>query len=97
MAVSAGVILVVLAARKITRRIPGPLIAVIIAIGVSRAADLASRGVAVVGPVPRGLPSLGLPALGGHDAAALLGAAAVDVRGHPGTERGHLACLRREV
>jgi high affinity sulfate transporter 1 len=75
-AVSAGVILLVLAARKITRRIPGPLIAVIIAIGVSRAADLASHGVAVVGPVPRGLPSLGLPALGGHDAAALIGAAA---------------------
>jgi MFS superfamily sulfate permease-like transporter len=74
--VSAGVILVVLAARKITPRIPGPLIAVIIAIGVSRAADLASRGVAVVGPVPRGLPSLGLPALGWQDAAALLGAAA---------------------
>src|SRR6476661_1343834 len=75
-AVSAGVILVVLAARKITRRIPGPLIAVIMAIGVSRAADLASHGVAVVGPVPRGLPSLGLPALGGQDAAVLLGAAA---------------------
>ena len=75
-AVSAGVILVVLAARKITRRIPGPLIAVIIAIGVSRAADLASRGVAVVGPVPRGLPSLGLPALGWQDATVLLGAAA---------------------
>ena len=31
---------------------------------------------AVVGNVPRGLPSLGLPALGWHDAAALLGAAA---------------------
>jgi len=29
----------------------------------------------VVGPVPRGLPHLGLPALGWHDAAALLGAA----------------------
>jgi sulfate permease, SulP family len=75
-AVSAGVILVVLATRKITRRIPGPLIAVIIAIGVSRAADLASRGVAVVGRVPRGLPSFGLPALGWQDATALLGAAA---------------------
>jgi sulfate permease, SulP family len=74
--VSAGVILLVLAARKITRRIPGPLIAVIIAIGVSRAANLASHGVAVIGPVPRGLPGLGLPALGWHNAAALLGAAA---------------------
>jgi sulfate permease, SulP family len=62
-------------ARRITRRIPGLLIAVIIAIVVSWAADLASHGVAVVGHVPRGLPSLGLPALGPHDVAALLGAA----------------------
>ena len=75
-AVSIGVIVIVLAARRVTRRIPGPLIAVITAIIVSWAADLASRGVAVVGPVPRGLPTLGLPALGWHDAAGLVGAAA---------------------
>ncbi|HUK68560.1 MAG TPA: SulP family inorganic anion transporter [Streptosporangiaceae bacterium] len=75
-AVSIGVILIVLTARRITRRIPGPLIAVVIAIGVSRAVDLAARGVAVVGAVPRGLPQLGLPALGLHDATILLGPAA---------------------
>ena len=75
-AVSIGVIVIVVAARRITRRIPGPLIAVIIAIIVSWAVGLASHGVAVVGNVPRGLPSLGLPALGWHDAGALLGAAA---------------------
>jgi high affinity sulfate transporter 1 len=75
-AISVGVIVIVVAARRITRRMPGPLIAVIIAIIVSRAVGLASHGVAVVGNVPRGLPSLGLPALGWHDAAALLGAAA---------------------
>ncbi len=74
-AVAAGVIAVVLAARVIDRRIPGLLIAVIAAIIVSRAAGLAGRGVAVLGPVPRGLPHLGLPALGRHDAAALLGTA----------------------
>ena len=74
-AVSAGVIVIVVAARRIARQIPGPLIAVIIAIIVSWAVGLASHGVAVVGPVPRGLPSLGLPALGWHDAGALLGAA----------------------
>jgi len=74
--VSVGVIVIVLAARRITRRIPGPLIAVITAISMSRAVDLAGRGVAVVGAVPRGLPHLGLPALSLHDAAALLGAAA---------------------
>ena len=75
-AVSAGVIAIVLAARLITRRIPGPLVAVIAAIAVSRAADLARHGVAVVGSVPRGLPSLVLPALGWHAAGALTGAAA---------------------
>ena len=74
-AVSITVIVVVVAARWINRRIPGLLIAVIIAIIVSWAADLARHGVAVIGPVPRGLPSLGLPALGWHDAAALLGVA----------------------
>src|SRR5262249_36436876 len=65
-AISAGVIVIVLVARMITRRIPGPLIAVILAIGVSRAAHLARHGVAVVGPVPRGLPGLALPALRRH-------------------------------
>ena len=75
-AVSAGVIVIVLAARWVDRRIPGLLIAVIAAIIVSRTADLARRGVAVLGPVPRGLPHLQLPALGWHDAAGLLGAAA---------------------
>jgi high affinity sulfate transporter 1 len=77
-AVSAGVIVLAArgAARWAGRRIPGLLIAVIVAISVSRAADLAGRGVAVLGPVPRGLPHLGLPVLGWHDAAALIGTAA---------------------
>jgi sulfate permease, SulP family len=65
----------VVVVRLLNRRIPDLLIAVIVAIGVSWAVDLASHGVAVVGPVPRGLPRLGLPALGWHDATALLGAA----------------------
>jgi sulfate permease, SulP family len=75
-AIAAAVIVIVLGARRITRKLPGPLIAVIIAIAVSKAAGLARRGVAVVGPVPRGLPGLALPAFGWHNAAALTGAAA---------------------
>jgi sulfate permease, SulP family len=74
-ATSIAVIAVVVVARRITRRIPGLLIAVIIAIVVSWAAGLAGHGVAVVGAVPRGLPSLRLPTLGRSDIAALLGAA----------------------
>jgi sulfate permease, SulP family len=75
LAVSAGVIVIVLVSRAINRKIPGLLIAVIAVIIVSRAADLAGRGVAVLGPIPRGLPHLGLPALGWHDAAGLFGTA----------------------
>ncbi|MGH3403401.1 MAG: SulP family inorganic anion transporter [Streptosporangiaceae bacterium] len=76
LAVSVGVITVVLAARWISRRIPGLLFAVIGAIIVSRAANLAGRGVAELGAVPRELPHLGLPALGLHDAGVLIGTAA---------------------
>src|SRR5215831_4159345 len=74
-AVSIGVIAIVIAARLITRRIPGALVAVIVAIAVSRAADLSRHGVTVIGSVPRGLPSLVLPAFGWHAAGALTGAA----------------------
>src|SRR6266704_1799815 len=76
LAVSAGVIAVVLAARAVNPKIPGLLIAVIGAIVVSRAADLSEHGTAVLGLLPRGLPRLGLPALGWHDAATLIGTAA---------------------
>jgi high affinity sulfate transporter 1 len=74
-AVSIGVIVVVVVVRRVNRRIPGLLIAVIIAIIVSWAAGLRGHGVAVVGTVPRGLPSLGLPALGWHEVTKLLGVA----------------------
>jgi sulfate permease, SulP family len=61
LAVSLSVLAVILGCRKINKRIPGALIAVIGAIVVSWAADLASHGVTELGPVPGGLPSFGLP------------------------------------
>src|SRR5579872_2264475 len=74
-AVSIAVIVVVVVVRLINRRIPGLLIAVIAAIALSWASGLPGHGMAVVGAVPRGLPTLRLPALGWHDAATLVGAA----------------------
>ena len=73
-AVSAGVIAVVLAIRTVNRRVPGALIAVGVAIAVSRLAHLPAHGVAVIGTVPRGLPSFALPAMSRADVASLLGA-----------------------
>jgi high affinity sulfate transporter 1 len=42
-------------------RVPGILIGVVAATGVVAAFDLAKLGVSVLGPLPRGLPSLGVP------------------------------------
>jgi sulfate permease, SulP family len=46
-------------------RLPGPLLAIAAGILLSFALDLPSRGVALVGAIPRALPSLALPLPGG--------------------------------
>ncbi|HEX5827938.1 MAG TPA: sulfate permease [Candidatus Limnocylindrales bacterium] len=73
--VGLGVTGIVVAVRAIDRRLPAYLVAVLAAIAVSTVADLAARGVAVVGAIEPGLPSLGLPAVGLADVAALAGPA----------------------
>jgi sulfate permease, SulP family len=74
-AVSLCVLAVIIGARRINRRIPGALIAVIGAIIVSWAASLASHGVSTLGKVPSGLPSFGFPSVTGSQTVALLGTA----------------------
>jgi sulfate permease, SulP family len=74
-AVSVSVLVVMIAARRIDRRIPGALVAVIGAIIVSWAADLASHGVSTLGKVPSGLPSFSFPSVTGSQTVALLGTA----------------------
>ena len=49
--------------RRVSRALPGPLIIVVIAIILSAVFDLQAKGVAIVGPVPAGLPSLAIPAV----------------------------------
>ena len=75
-AVSACVIVLVLGLRRVSRRIPGALVAVVAAIAAGRALDLPRRGVAVLGPVPGGLPLPSLPGVSLADARALLPIAA---------------------
>jgi high affinity sulfate transporter 1 len=70
--VAAGVIVIMMGARLLSRRIPGALIAVAAAIVAAHLAGLARHGVAILGPVPHQLPHLGLPAMGRHDVAVLL-------------------------
>ena len=61
LAVSVGVLAIISAGKRISKRIPGALIAVVGAIAVSVIFNLSSRGVSILGKIPRGLPEIGLP------------------------------------
>jgi sulfate permease, SulP family len=62
--IAIGVIVVIVGSRRLNRRIPGALIAVVGSIVISWWANLAAHGVAVLGPVPSGLPHVGVPDAG---------------------------------
>ncbi|WP_420583883.1 SulP family inorganic anion transporter [Ruegeria sp.] len=57
----AAVLVIVIGAKRLSPKIPGPLIAVIGAIGLSWYYDFEGSGIALLGPVPSGLPSLSIP------------------------------------
>ena len=61
--------------RRVNRKLPGPLIVVVVAIIASAVFDWQAKGVAVVGPVPAGLPQVTIPAVSVQDIFALLPAA----------------------
>ena len=61
--------------RRVNRALPGPLIVVVVAIIVSAVFNLESKGVAIVGAVPPGLPHLAIPAVSFQDILTLLPAA----------------------
>jgi sulfate permease, SulP family len=60
-AISAAVLAVIIGVGKLAPRLPGALIAVIGAIAASVILNFAARGIATIGSVPGGLPSLALP------------------------------------
>jgi SulP family sulfate permease len=76
LALGLAAMVIIIGARKIDRRIPGPLIAVIGAILISTALGLAEEGVAVVGDISGGMPSPGVPAVSLSDMAYLATGAA---------------------
>ncbi|WP_426571540.1 SulP family inorganic anion transporter [Aquihabitans sp. McL0605] len=57
-------------------KLPGGLILLVVAIGVSAALDLAAHGVATVGSIPTGLPTPNVPDVALHDLWVLLPSAA---------------------
>jgi SulP family sulfate permease len=69
--VAAGTLVVLFGVAAWRRSAPAPLLAVVGATVASAVLGLADRGVAVLGPVPQGLPSPTLPALSWADVSAL--------------------------
>ncbi len=59
--VSVAVLAIIIGAKKISKKIPGAVIAVAAAIVASSALNLQAHGAHVLGAVPRGLPVIGLP------------------------------------
>jgi sulfate permease, SulP family len=72
LAVATGVVAVILISRRIAPRVPGALLAVAAAIGLSAALSFEGRGIALLGPVVGGLPHLGFPAVSWDEVRALL-------------------------
>ncbi len=75
LAVSFTVIVGVLLLGRLSRKIPGPLIAVVAAITASKIFDFAAHGITTVGSVAGGLPHLSLPPMNWHDLELLIGIA----------------------
>jgi sulfate permease, SulP family len=62
-AVAVAVVGFVLVLRRFAPKVPGALVAVVVAIAASATLDFAGRGIATIGPVAGGLPHLGLVGL----------------------------------
>ena len=66
LAVAIGVFAVIVAGERVSRRVPGALIGVLLALAASVALDLSAKGVVTLGTLPGGLPPLAAPPLSAH-------------------------------
>ncbi|HEY6270531.1 MAG TPA: SulP family inorganic anion transporter [Terriglobales bacterium] len=76
LAVSAVVVAGLLASHRFAPRVPGPLIAVVVAEAASVTWNFAGRGISLIGSVAGGLPHLGLPDVSWKDIGPLIPVAA---------------------
>src|SRR4051812_13053967 len=76
LAMGAGALALLFGVERVAPRVPGGLLALVLAIAVSSALGLSDHGVAVVGHVPSGLPTPAVPTVDSADLPALLAAAA---------------------
>jgi high affinity sulfate transporter 1 len=74
--VSAVALVALFGGQRLAPRVPWGLVVLVGGLAASATMDLRERGVEVVGPVPRGAPTPGLPSVDSGDLTALLGAGA---------------------
>jgi high affinity sulfate transporter 1 len=67
LAVGVAALVVLFGLERFAPRIPGGLVVLVLGIAISSILDLDSHGVATIGKIPTGLPSLGLPSLSGSE------------------------------
>ncbi|HEY6525615.1 MAG TPA: SulP family inorganic anion transporter [Solirubrobacteraceae bacterium] len=75
LAVGAGALGLLFAVERLAPKIPGGLVALVLGILLSSAFSLSSHGVKIVGHVPSGLPTPGVPSVHSADIAPLVAAA----------------------
>jgi SulP family sulfate permease len=76
LAVGAGALALLFGCERLIPKVPGGLLALILGILISGALGLEQHGVAIVGTVPSGLPSVSVPTIKSADVATLMAAAA---------------------
>jgi len=76
LAVGAGALVLLFAVERLAPKIPGGLLALVLGILVSSVFSLSSHGVKIVGNVPSGLPTPGVPSIHSADVLPLITAAA---------------------
>jgi sulfate permease, SulP family len=76
LAVGAAALALLFGLERFAPKVPGGLIALVLGIVISGALDLSQHGVQIVGDVPKGLPSLGIPDIQRGDVVTLIAAAA---------------------
>ena len=72
LALSVAVVGLILAGRRVAPRVPVPMLVVAGAIAASYAWDFGGRGIAIIGQVPGGLPSIRLPDVSWNDVLAVV-------------------------
>ena len=75
LAVGAGALVLLFGMERFAPKVPGGLVALVLGIVVSGVLDLSSHGVAIVGKVPSGLPSVGVPSVPSENIPTLIAAA----------------------